>query len=296
MGILDIFKRKKEKEDIIYPDKVEQTETIKKIVLRDERANQVLEEEIQNFFPEEGSFKSNCFTYSSEVSYENLPCNLRDNAWLSKLLFREINKKGVYIPEEIVNNFIDNSETFAQLRHDYELKIVKWQIDLILSDGKNWLIPRGYNAFSMRFSSDVDKIVRGGVVKTLTAIGIDREVIEEGLEINANTWRLLSMKRGFRNVYEPVLSFSSTKVKDADKSHKQNWLADREYQYYKENKRSVDKYGSITPAMQMTNEEHLSLVKVLKEQNKAREKYLHDISIGKISNEQLNSDEDDKNM
>ncbi|MBQ8614976.1 MAG: hypothetical protein IJ415_00175 [Clostridia bacterium] len=269
MGLFDFMRRKKvEKNTETKPE-----EELPKVVINDEKVNAILDEEIKDFFPNKGVWYSNCFRQSSEVSYSNLPCHLRDNDWLSKLLHRKLNDKGIYIPKHTIKKFMDSSETFANLRHKHELRIVKWQINWINNGGSNWLAPEGTDEFSLLFSEDVDKIIRGGVVKTLRAIGMDGEVIEEGLEKYADIWRPSAMSKGFGHKYEPIVFMVGTPGK-ADEDHKQNWIADREYRYYQEHKNSVDNYGIKTPAMQMTAEEHAKLATILEKQNEQRSRFI----------------------
>ena len=96
MGILDFLRRKKESEK---KTEVEPQEELPKVVINDEKVNAILEEEIKDFFPNKGVWYSNCFRQPSEVGYINMPCHLRDNAWLSKLLHRTLNDKGIIIWE-----------------------------------------------------------------------------------------------------------------------------------------------------------------------------------------------------
>ena len=270
MGLLDFFRTKKETEK---KNETKLEEELPKVVINDEKVNAILEEEIKDFFPNKGVWYSNCFRQPSGISYSNLPCHLRDNAWLSKLLHRKLNDKGIYIPQHTIKKFMDNSETFADLRHKHELRIVKWQINWITDGGSNWLMPKGTDEFSLLFSEDVDEIIRGGVSKTLRAIGMENEVIEEGLEKYADTWRPSAMKKGFGHKYEPVV-FMVGAPDDADEEHKRNWFANREYQYYQRHKNSVDAYGTLTPAMRMTPEENSQLVAILEKQNDERIKFI----------------------
>ena len=62
-----------------------------------------------------------------------------------------------------------------------------------------------------------------------------KKLIEEGLEKYSNIWRHSAMERGFTHKYEPVAFMMETPDK-SDANHKQNWLADREYQYYQAHK------------------------------------------------------------
>ena len=91
------------------------------------------------------------------------------------------------------------------------------------------------------------------------------------------------MRLGFEHLYEPVVYMVGTPGK-IDKEHKKNWLADREYQYYHANKNSVDKYGTKTPAMQISPEEHTKLVAILAKQNKQRSEHVEQCRTAGLSN------------
>ena len=272
MGLLDfIIKRNTNNTNT-------KTRILPTIATDEEKVNAILEEEIKGFFPNSGAWKDNCFGRPEGVWYSNLPCHLRDNDWMSQLLHNVLKDKKIYIKQQVIKQFMDNSEAFADLRHKHELRIVEWQINWVMSGGANWLAPNGSDEFSLLFSEDYDKIVRGGIVKTLNAIGMDGEVIEEGLEKYADDWRLSSMERGFAHKYEPVAFMVGTPEK-ADKEHKRNWIANREYEYYQRHKKSVDTYGTKTPAMEMTPEEHAKLVSVLEKQNNQRSRIVEQCRI-----------------
>ena len=270
MGILDFLRKKKKVEQ----NRITQSKsTLPNVTMTDEQVNAILEEEIKTFFPDQGCWSSDCFGQSNEVSYENLPCHLRNNSWLSSLLKDVMDRKGIHMPRHTIKNFIDNSKDFEKLRHAYELRIVEWQINWIKNDGENWIFPEGYDELALSLSEDVDIIIRGGVSRTLQAIGMNKDVIEEGLEKFADSWRHAAMLIGFEHLYEPFM-FRKGNPSPASEEHLNNRLADREYKYYKSHKNSVDKYGVATPAKRMTPEEHAKLLKVLNKQNFKRIRYL----------------------
>lgn len=289
MRILDYLKRKKQKGNKLAE------QDLPKIFINNEEVNDILEKEIKNFFPNNGEWSGICFIQPSEVDNIYLPCHLRDNDWMSKLLYEDLNKKGIFIPQPTIKNFMDQSKSFANLRHEHELRIVKWQINWICNNGNNWIMPKGYNEFTLLFGEDVDKMIRGGVVETLRTIGMNGDVIEEGLEKYSDIWRLSAMTRGFSHLYEPAEFMAETKD-FADKDHKKNWLADREYQYYQTHKNSVDNYGTLTPAMQMTPEEHDELVALLTMQNAKRSTLIKNWAknpIRKQNHYSINNDNED---
>lgn len=137
------------------------------------------------------------------------------------------------------------------------------------------------------------KYLGGGVVKTLEAIGLPQEVIEEGIEKNAELWRPSYMNQGYINVYEPYF-VAQGKPPVTDKTHRQNWIKLKLYEYYCEHKSSVDKYGVVSPAMQMTEEEVKSLREVVAVQNEQRNSYIAEWQ--KLPALELKKDENSQDM
>lgn len=265
MKIFDYFKKKKQTIPVQEP---------KPAYLRipnEEVEQSILEGEIEKFFPESGSWSQSCYKKPTELSKYYIPCHTNDNNWMARLLESKLLDKGILIPFPNIEEFLNNSERFKELKHDYELRIVEWQIGWMADGGGNWLMPEGYGEISLLISPNVDRMFRGGVVKTLMAIGLDREVIEEGIEKNASRWRDQYMKLSFQHEYEPVL-YGRDPIKPADPKHKENWLQLRRYKYYQEHKDSVDKYGSLFPEMFMSEEEANELSVILDTQNAERKK------------------------
>ena len=89
MGIIEYFRRKKQQQNT----QAIVEEELPHIKIDQTKVEEILEEEIKDFFPDTGRWGSNCFGQPSEVRYSNLPCHLRDNAWMSKLLHRVLNDK-----------------------------------------------------------------------------------------------------------------------------------------------------------------------------------------------------------
>lgn len=231
-----------------------------------EKLNEILDEATNNFFPKEGTWLSNCFRKPKEVYMGNLPCHLRDNEWLAEML-RKDQELGM-ISSKYVLNYIENSEHFKEARHNYELEIVKWQINWMRNGGEGWIVDDEYGGDFINFSPEIDLGFRKGVVDTLTAIGMNREVIEEGIEKNANLWRDSYMSRAFGNEFdsvflsfEPFHIFGGESVEQSglnkpslppiNKEHKEAWLKLRRYEYYQRHKDSVDKYGVVLPEMKL---------------------------------------------
>lgn len=224
----------------------------------EEQIYELLEKEIKSFFPKSGDWSSSCFTKANDLNMEYLPCHLRDNEWLAKMLQQE--KHLQYISLDKILNYINNSKIFAGLRHNYELNIVKYQIDLINSNDNNLFVDKSLGKDYCVFIPQSEIAFRKTVSETLTAIGINNDVIEEGLEKYADIWRKKYMSETFDNKYYNTLDIINYGIEAPSQVHKNVWLKMREYEYYCNHKNSVDLYGEVTDNMKMSPEE----VKILK--------------------------------
>lgn len=256
-----------------------------------QKLNEILINATNNFFPESGKWYSSCFERSKKCSRSNLPCNLRDNNWLAELLLKEANLSDEYYGS--VLNFVVNSELFQEKRHEYELKIVKWQIQWIAGGGENWICDENYGGDIMFLTPVCDLGFRKAVIDTLSAIGMNKEVIEEGLEKYADIWRERFMNAAFRNQYEPIMynflcSLSDEKqneIPPVDPKHKEAWMKMRLYEYYCNHKDSIESYGKVTPEMKMTKEEVKELETYLNEENKKRLELINKVTYEEKNNE-----------
>jgi hypothetical protein len=230
-----------------------------------------LDKTLSDFFPKDGCWKSNCFRKSDFVAEENLPCHIRDNNWLSQLILK---KYDLYsLGKATIMDYIANSEYFNKLRWEYEQKIVSWQIDWMLNDGENWICEDDLYIFSNR----CDEIFRNGIFDTLSAIGINTDAIEEGIEKNVDKWREGYMSVAFYNLYfRPHFRLYGTEeykiLTEPSQEHYEKWRKVRLYKYYLAHKKSVDKYGEVLPEMLMTEEEVLELERWLNEEHGRRMK------------------------
>jgi hypothetical protein len=223
-----------------------------------------LDKTLVDFFPSTGLWKSNCFIKSKEVSRANLPCHLRDNEWLSKLILSEYNLYSIGKGE--ILDYVTNSLEFNSKRHEYEQRIVSWQIDWMYHDGSNWICEDDLYVFSNR----CDEIFRKGIVDTLLAIGMSYDAIEEGIEHNIDNWLESYMRLAFHNSYSyNIFSGKPTsELPEPTKEHYEKWRKLRLYKYYQKHKESVDKYGKVLPEMLMSLSEVSELENCLAEEDK----------------------------
>lgn len=270
-----MLKEEKKQEEVkpITKSKEQEVKEVSEIKLN---ITEFLEKATNDFFPKKGDWYSNCFERSKELYMSNLPCNLRDNKWLAKMLQKNQNLYRINYYD--ILDFVSNSKYFNDARHNYELEIVKWQIDFIRLGGEGWICDDNYGGDAMMFCSVCDLGFRKGVLDTLLAIGMNQEVIEEGLEKYANMWRNKYMSMAFNNEYEPFFYLANPDVylEPVGEEHKTNWIKYRKYEYYKRHKQVVDKYGSPDEDMLISEEEALALEYYLNKKHIERKQQIED--------------------
>ena len=265
MGLFDIFKKKEKRKDgewktLLYPSK--------------EEIPTILDKEIGELFPVTGEWLSSCFSRPTNFSKRSLPCHLRDYDWLSEYMKdRLINDKGIMVDANVIKDYIQKSHMFEVMRDNYEQSIVKWQIEYMNGGGEGFLMPKGSNEISFLFSNNVEELFRTSVILTLTRIGMDRDAIEKGLERNSKLWLDRYIRKSFEHEFEPVIYFHGS-PDPASEEHRKNWVALRKYDYYRKHKDSINKYGFITPEMNLTAEEVNKLEQILEVQNAERKQYI----------------------
>lgn len=227
--------------------------------------DELLDKAIDNVFPEKGNWGSDCFERPDTVGISYIPCHSRDDEWMAKLI-RQINEL-YFISLNRIISYVKNSDYYKEKRHQYELEVVRWQIKWMVNGGENWIVEDEYGGDFIYFDENCDIGFRRGIVNTLTRIGMDKEVIEEGIEKNASMWRDRWMSSAFRNNFEPILgldtyrvfsnhdSISQKVLPPVSDELKEKWMRLRKYDYYQEHRDSVNKYGIVEDDMKMTDEE-----------------------------------------
>lgn len=247
---INIYKGRKKYEE----DKKLLQERNKKIAEVKERVEclstkERIEATAKKLFPRNGSWGSNEFTKSPT----SLIQHLRDENWLATRL-QSMDLEDV--PFLDILEYVATSPEFTKMRYAYELSIVKWQIEWMRSGGDGWLVPKGYGEDFVMMDENYDIAFRKGIVLTLTAINMNPDVIEEGIERNADLWRVDLMRSAYHNTYR-YPAFCDINLSDIpeDPEHEEKWIKLRMYEYYQEHKESVDRYGKPTEDMLLTPEE-----------------------------------------
>ena len=243
------------------------------------------------FFPKDGKWSCICFDVErrKEHSMIFLPSHLHDSDWLVAMF----NERIPNFPKEVIEIYINTNPYFEKKRDKYEQEIVKWQIRYMLNGGDGWICD---DEFYM-FNPDCDKVFRDGIFKTLTAINMDEERVEEGIEKNRDLWLEKWIKTAFNNIYDSFWDFFSIDdLPKVSEDHFNMWRRLRIYEYYNDHKNFVDKYGKVLDGMIMKDEEVEELKKKLDIEDFKRHKVIEefhknhprDSFVSSISSEEYN--------
>lgn len=250
------------------------SETKQEVPVESVDVNKMLEIAVQDFFPKTGEWTSNCFQRPRELHMCNLESNLRNDKWLAQMIKKQCNLDNVNYYD--ILDFVKKSPIFQELRRNYELEVVRWQIEWIKNGGENWICDEELGGDFTMLSPVCDLGIRKGVVDTLLAIGMDEEVIEEGLEKYADIWRDRFISSAFFNKYNcfTFLADPNVPIPEIDKEHESAWIRYRKYEYYRAHKKSVDKYGIPDEDMLMSQDEAIRLKNYLDVKDKERKEQI----------------------
>ena len=266
-------------------------ETADKIVSPEVDLEKYLNKKVEDeFFPDTGKWYMSCFDRPKGLEMTFLPCHLDDEKWLAKMLMKFCN-----LPQEKykdVLSYVKTSDVFYNKKKEYGLRIVKWQIGFIKNGGEGYVLKDQHGGVFWKISENCDKSFRWAVIDTLNAIGMNVNLIEEGLEKYSDGWRDIYIKHAFRNKYEPVVyNFlgreNDKNYPDVSEEFKKAWITMRKYEYYKEHRESVDLYGNIEPEMEISFEEYGNLNKFVENEAKKRNDEINKIN----NNDRLTRDE-----
>lgn len=257
---------------------------------------EILDRAVSDLFPEKGNWGSDCFNRPDTVGIPYIPCHARDDEWMAKLI-RKV-KDIYFINLNRIIQYLKESDFYKEKRHNYELEVVRWQIEWMMSGGENWLVEDSFGGDFIMFDESGDIGFRRGIYRTLTKIGMNPEVVEEGIEKNAAMWRDSWMNKAFRNRFEPIFgeivyplfhgqetAHTVKQLPPASDELRNLWLKLRKYEYYLENKSSVDKYGDADDDMLMSEEDAEELRKEVRRLSIERQREISEFR--KARNEEI---------
>ena len=223
------------------------------------------------------------------TSEDFLPYFVRDDDWLEVYLGSKFKIQN--LSYETIRKYIAYSPKFAAARDQYEENIVR----CYLNEYKNFKSDDFYadmeTKYFLRNSINYDKVFRHEVKSAMNKLGLSAKSIEYALEKNAALWRDEVMTVAFLNRYpdcgirdyvrhgyrfedglieeqDSKPNFYAerawcllplSKLSEQQKSLYNIWKSLREFEYYQENKKTIDKLGLATPNMKMNTKDALSL-------------------------------------
>lgn len=254
---------------------------------RQERVFAFLERHLRNMFPSADAVqqwiknvKHEAYRPNNIYTAEFLPFHTRDNLWLAKYTVQSVQPENTNIKFADVKAFVANSTAFDTARNQYELDLVKAQIQFLM-DPKH--MPNGLMMLASledqrewsreRKNKDTCECFRGDVVRAMRALGLNQHTTEVGLEINADLWRRQNMESTFQWHYESIAAWHPTELRHLLAEHhmtrteldqmgaqyREIWLKLREYQYYYDHKAIIDELGTATDNMKMSTDEACQL-------------------------------------
>lgn len=226
----------------------------------------LLDNTISEFFPEinKNLLFENRDTF--ELTKENVVYNLENIDWIINYISLNFSS----ISKSAIKRYVNESNVLKKSIHEYQLKVARF----IINDYNVW--SKGYIKIDNRLVYtyiESDYAFRKSISDTLEHLNFSYEIREEAIETFSKNWRYSRMKLQFYNGFAGNITLiareSYTKYDD---DFMEKWLKVKEYDYYQKYKDSVDKYGEITPAMLMNNEEAETLKKELIDLSAKRKK------------------------
>ena len=188
-----------------------------------------------------------------ELIRENIVFNLENNEWLVNYL----SSQSPSISKSAIKKYVEESINFNNKIHEYQLKIAKF----IINDYNVW--SKGFLNIDGKLeylTIESDYAFRKSLSDTFKYLGFSYDRSEEAIETFSKNWRFPRMKLQFYNGFTgDVVLVARETYSSHDPEFMENWLKIKEYDYYKKHKDSVDKYGSATPSMLMSDEEAMNL-------------------------------------
>lgn len=232
--------------------------------------NIIFERIAKRFFGGCISVSDVCYKHPAGIKKEYLPCHLEDAEWLKKMLAQELKsmefevsrKDGKvtyfssYLKPLDISRFSErvvNSEEFGMYLYTYEQRLVKAMIASEINNTQSKV-----NGNDYRYLEDCDIRFRNNVFSNLIALGMNPEMIEEGLESNADMWRDLYMDKAFMNRFDSLfVRVRYPELPRPSEDLRKAFLEKRLYEYFQSHKYFVAKYGTPTEEMMASEDDYL---------------------------------------
>jgi len=211
--------------------------------------------------------------------------------YIDNFSFKGLENVG-FVSLSMLQDFVANSPVFDAKRSEFEKYIVKAYIEECIDCKSDDFYSRSIEKILESGSPNYDKLFRSRVVNAMKFLGIGDESIETGLELNAPLWRKDVMDLSFANRYKNNLNITYTmghylQIPDEDLFDKKSvyhnyskkafieeayvlpreslngytrsiydkWFCLREYEYYHNHKKTIDKLNTATRNMKISRKQ-----------------------------------------
>ena len=205
---------------------------------------------------------------NEKANKEVLPFNSLD----SRTFFYSPYFQSIPASRRNIAKYITFSPKYAQCRDEFEQNLTVGYINgLSYENGYDFYLTAGQKETCLN-SNDCDKNFRSSVIDAMTSLGLGKENIEAGLEMNAHLWRKPMMCRAFYNEKSLFLPEQLQLLQDTnpalhkDLMDKENqylrvWIRLRENEYYQRHGKVMEKLGIRTVDMKLNPQQLAELNK-----------------------------------
>ena len=177
---------------------------------RVEQKLQLFNQTIANFFPKKVNLNVGEASSRDDYKSENILYHLGNNDWLAGFIRDRYSSSLGFLSEDYIKACMAGSDLFIQKKCEYELKIVKAQIEYILNQLRDISDIDSYEIFFMKRLSDDS-----------SALEIPMNIVINGIRENT-VWIDTLSEMEFNSVYKEI---------PVDPDIRTNWLNARKLAY-----------------------------------------------------------------
>lgn len=267
--------------DDIFPDKVITKNVIKNLNLKDREANFIFHVKMLPFHMRDHVWLA-MYIERALTQLQALQNNeeVTDKVKAKKLLpYCNLQRKNFYfspsyealpVDTRTIIKYVKTSPKFIAKRAEYEQDMARAYIE-------NWVVNGKQNFYysyfeKLEIESDVDyaKIFPNKIIEAMTSLGIAKKNVEIALAASTNIWLRSALRKTFvnRNNLYSVANLDLLKKYDLGAYQTlinnkypsmENWTDIMENEYYKSNKKMIDKYGVASSKMKMDSKQIAAL-------------------------------------
>ncbi len=232
----------------------------------------------------------------NQIDERHLLFHIREDDWLAKFVYMRLDRirtaelstrtendasKPVlkYFSPKKIEAYINQSVNFKNERAKYVENVVKAYIKILRDGNKDDFAVTGYKKEIYRKNVDYDKIFRYKVEKAMRFLSFGVNAFQRAIEKNADLWRDQVRRITFENNFhvkrylEPetktklqcVAPHKLAEINQFLEDIYQKWSTARDYNYYHDNQRAIDRLNYASSSMKMSEAEYKRISREVKE-------------------------------